>query len=306
LDVEHYLGLRGSDTWSADGNEGQVVVKTLIGEILTERTPSVDRIPVLYRRFASSLRPFDYVLTFNYDVLLERALRAVGKPFRLYPSRHRTDSHSGRILDLDTEEVVVLKLHGSVDWFDRTQHRTLHEDFVRKGFSGGPRHPVFGHERELEVRPVVDSPGYEDDPLSEMFRVGNLDLLYSKDILFHATPWLLAPSTAKILYADRLREFWYGLGGAGAMNFGMAIIGYSLPAGDRYARQIIYEIARNYQTYLWEEDTLGNRKTPLVVVDRRTTLEAQAAFDKLYAFINWERAKRVLDGFDEGVLQLFQ
>ena len=35
LDVEHYLGLRkGRTTWSTDGNEGQVVVKTLIGEIL--------------------------------------------------------------------------------------------------------------------------------------------------------------------------------------------------------------------------------------------------------------------------------
>jgi len=36
LDIEHYLGLRGSDTWSRDGNEGQVVVKTLIGEILID------------------------------------------------------------------------------------------------------------------------------------------------------------------------------------------------------------------------------------------------------------------------------
>lgn len=37
LDVEHYLGLRGSDAWSTDGNEGQIVTKILLGQILTER-----------------------------------------------------------------------------------------------------------------------------------------------------------------------------------------------------------------------------------------------------------------------------
>jgi len=65
LDIEHYLGLRGGDTWSSHGNEGQVVVKTLIGEILTERTPQIERIPQRYLDFASILKPNDLVLTFN-------------------------------------------------------------------------------------------------------------------------------------------------------------------------------------------------------------------------------------------------
>jgi len=38
LDVEHYLGLRGSDTWSSEGNETQVVVKRYIGQIIWEAT----------------------------------------------------------------------------------------------------------------------------------------------------------------------------------------------------------------------------------------------------------------------------
>jgi hypothetical protein len=46
LDVEHYLGLRGSDTWSTHGNKTQVIVKTLIGQILAERTPQADGIAV--------------------------------------------------------------------------------------------------------------------------------------------------------------------------------------------------------------------------------------------------------------------
>lgn len=138
LDVEHYLGLRGSDTWSQDGNETQVLVKTLIGEILTERTPETREIPKLYLDFARLLRPSDVVLTFNYDVLLERALEAAGITYRLFPSRYRNVRPGQAEVDDSKDEVVVLKMHGSVDWFDRTQY-----DQTRLI---NPRHdhPVFG------------------------------------------------------------------------------------------------------------------------------------------------------------------
>ncbi len=71
LDVEHYLGLRRPDTWSEDGNETQVIVKTLIGQILTECTPARNDLPQVYLRFAELLKPDDLVLTFNYDTVLE-------------------------------------------------------------------------------------------------------------------------------------------------------------------------------------------------------------------------------------------
>ena len=34
LDIEHFLGLEGSDTWSSDGNLSQFLVRNLIGELL--------------------------------------------------------------------------------------------------------------------------------------------------------------------------------------------------------------------------------------------------------------------------------
>jgi hypothetical protein len=121
LDIEHYLGLRGSETWSSAGNEGQVVVKTLIGQILAERTPSADKVPELYCDFARVLKPGDCVLTFNYDVLLERALDAAKTPYRLFPCRYDRVGKWGSYVSMGTydSEVVVLKMHGSVDWFDR-------------------------------------------------------------------------------------------------------------------------------------------------------------------------------------------
>ena len=119
LDIEHFLGLRGSDTWSDDGNEGTIVIKTLIGQILAEITPSSAAIPELYKEFAERLEPDDYLLTFNYDNLLESALDAIGKPYRLFSDRYTEVGEYGATVDGSFEEVTILKLHGSIDWFDR-------------------------------------------------------------------------------------------------------------------------------------------------------------------------------------------
>lgn len=61
LDVEHFLKLRGSDTWSSDGNESQLMIKTGIARILYERTPSNP--PPEYRYFARNLNPGDIIFT---------------------------------------------------------------------------------------------------------------------------------------------------------------------------------------------------------------------------------------------------
>ena len=253
LDIEHYLGLRGSDTWSVDGNEAQVVVKTLIAEILAEAMPSVEAVPQLYRRFAAGLQPNDYVLTFNYDVLLEHALESVGKPFRLFPQRFKNVRPGLAEVDTSREEVVILKLHGSIDWFDRTQYSEFEAAFVEQGSHSPPPHPVFANATSLDVVPLVDGPRFPNDPLRHMHRVRKLEDLYQRSFLFRCTPWLLSPSSMKMLYTATLRDFWYGLGDAGTLNFGLAIVGFSLPQHDDYARQVLYRLVTNYQTTYWNE-----------------------------------------------------
>jgi hypothetical protein len=298
LDVEHYLALRGPDTWSDEGNETQVVVKTLIGMVLAERTPSKDRIPDLYLHFARALRPNDIVLTFNYDTLLERALEAVAKPYRLFQDRYENDRDN---------EVVVLKLHGSVDWFDRSSYSQSEETWLRQGNARGPFHPVFNGNPGVKVSRLVDDDSRSaDDPLSSMFRVENIEELYKSNIMFHATPWLLAPSPMKLLYSRKLREFWFGLGGAGQMNFGLGIIGYSIPPGDEYARRILFQLVRNYQRVYWDKDFNGLKKTPLVLVDLRESPSEEEKYRGRYSFVDWQRAKLHMGGFDESVVRLFE
>ena len=119
LDTEHFLGLKGSDTWSEEGNESQLMVRRAIAEILHQRTPS--KPPELYRAFARKLNTSDWVYTFNYDTLLESALEAEGIPYRLFPHRH-SEVGAFNTVDSSREEVVVLKLHGSIDWCDRSSY----------------------------------------------------------------------------------------------------------------------------------------------------------------------------------------
>ena len=170
LDIEHYLGLRGSDTWSDDGNEGQIVVKTLIGEILSTYMPSRDSIPELYLEFARCLQPRDYILTFNYDVLLERALDAVGKPYRLFPYRYSSVSRFSGIIDNSNEEVTILNLHGSIDWFDKSRFIDRIKSQEEHGLSTLPRDSVFNGVEDWGLTQIVDGPRHTDDPLLTMYR----------------------------------------------------------------------------------------------------------------------------------------
>ncbi len=248
LDVEHYLGLRGSDTWSQDGNEGTIVTKFLIGKILARCINAIQEVPQLYLEFARRLQPHDTVITFNYDTLLERALDAAGMPYRLFPTRFKSVGEFGGPADDSREEMVILKVHGSIDWFDRSEfQRRIARHESQK--APPPEDIVFSHEAALGLERLIDGPRPNADPLKNVFRAKNLKALYAKNLLFMATPRILPPSAAKLLYATQMNDFWEGMGSAGYYNFGMAIVGFSLPVQDDYARQILYELVTNYQRY---------------------------------------------------------
>lgn len=203
------------------------------------------------------------------------------------------------------DEVVILKFHGSIDWFDRTQYSEWEEGYRRAGSDSRPTHPVFGESGDnLTRRKLIDGPRIPDDPLDEVYRVLDIESLYQRRWMFLATPWLLAPSTMKIVYASKLADFGHGLGNAGVLNFGLAIVGYSLPPQDDYARQAVYSVVTNYQTEYWGKEVFERTKTPLVIVDSRGTEEDIRAFKERYRFVDWDRATTYFGGFDETSLSL--
>jgi len=122
LSIDHCLRLRGSDTWSDSGNEDQLMLRWCIGAVLHKRTPSAEKTPTLYFDFAKRLKPKDVVVTFNYDRILENVLDHLCIPYRLVPD-YISESHPGHdVIDSEREsgEIVLLKVHGSVDWIDTT------------------------------------------------------------------------------------------------------------------------------------------------------------------------------------------
>jgi hypothetical protein len=304
LDVEHYLGLRGGDTWSEDGNEGTIVTKFLIGHILARHINGLKDLPELYLEFAKRLDLRDTIITFNYDTLLERALDAVDKPYRLFSTRFESISElGGGAIDDSRDEVVILKAHGSIDWFDRSpfERRIVwHERQKAPPKAPPPEDIIFSHEATLGLERIVDGPRNDTDPLRNVYRARNLKALYAKNLLFMATPRILPPSASKLLYATRMNDFWEGMGNAGYSNFGMAIIGFSLPTQDEYARQILYEWVTNYQRYNWDKDEfgLGRNKTPLAIVDFFPDTASEARFRERYRFVDWSRAHVSGKGFD--------
>jgi hypothetical protein len=306
LDVEHYLGLRGSDTWSSEGNETQVLIKTLIGEILSERTPTADCVPDLYLRFARALKPPDLVLTFNYDVLLDRALEAAGVSYRLFPDRFEDVGDLSATVDSSRDEVIVLKMHGSIDWFDRSAYERLEDRRLKSGLRPGHGHPVFDHVDELGVIPLTEGPRFAGDPLQKIYRITDVRRLYESRPLFRATPVLLNPSSLKLIYSESFRSFWDGLGRAGVLNFALGIIGFSLPNQDEYVRQVVYRLVKNYQNLYWDEPALEHRKTPVVLVDFRKTPESKVALLERYRFIRQDRARFYWGGLDETALSILE
>ncbi|MBS0410131.1 MAG: SIR2 family protein [Proteobacteria bacterium] len=305
LDIEHHLGLRGKDTWSDAGNEGQIVIKTLIGQILTERTPAAGSVPDLYVEFARKLRPDDYVLTFNYDVLLERALEQAGVPYRLFPNRYKDVSDYSATIDDSRQEVVVLKVHGSVDWFDRRRYERFRHTYAVQGLDPDQTPDrIFNPSQGWYLTPVVEGPRHDDDPLVSLYRLRQVEAYYWDPDWFLNTPSLISPSTQKLVYSSYVREFWNGLGRAGWGNFRLVVIGYSLPKHDDYARQVLYRVARNYQSDNSDlSDYLKIERDPLVLVDYRPDAAGLEDLKQRYAFVDWSKAMLHPTGFDLSVVE---
>ena len=304
LDVEHALGFRGGDSITSEGNETQLIVKKLIGQILQERMPRLPcDLPSLYLEFAAHLGPGDRVLTFNYDTLLEQALTAVGKPFRLFPNRFESvdPRHGYGVLDNSLEEVVVLKLHGSVDWFDRAPYEEV------MAAVGDPKYvpkwyPHFADSNPYALAPLLEGLQMPDDPMLRIHRMRNLSAYYSQPFV-PQPPFVLTPSASKILYFELLKPLWGGIGGAGGLNLGMAIIGYSLPPHDAHARQAIYRLTDNYTHFEPDLEIGGVKKLPLRIVNLAHNDSDVSEFRSRYGFIDWSRTETSLDGFGDAAIE---
>lgn len=101
-------------------------------------------------------------------------------------------------------------------------------------------------------------------------------------------------------------DFWNGLALDGGPNFGMAIIGFSMPSHDEYLRQIIYCLVKNYQNRYWKDNSFGITKTPLLIIDKRTTPQSQRELFDRYRFVDRDKATMYLDGLNDESIELLR
>jgi hypothetical protein len=215
-----------------------MIVKTLIGQILAEKMPK--QLPDLYLQFARKLCPGDIVITFNYDPLVENACDAVGVQYRLVQARYTRVYQSGLAeIDTSTKEVVILKLHGSIDWFDRRPYRLRLEEVEKDGFTSHHlTDPIFNTPRGWALVPVAEGDRPEYEPLREVFRLREIKEFYQNPPWFLDAPVLITPSTMKIGYAGQFKDLWWGLDTVGIESLRMAIH-WILASGARRVRSAV-------------------------------------------------------------------
>lgn len=277
LDWEHILRMKGSDTFSEQGNQAGLQLRWAIGKVLHDAMPAA--IPDLYVEFARHLTVSDTVMTLNYDVLLERALDSVGLPYRRYPSRYSEIYDLYSVVDSGhPQELVISKLHGSVDW---TVFTGREEDL------------------RLGLTPLVEGPRPSGDPLARIgvIPAAQLAAYYSAPRgWWENPPLLLPPSTAKPLAGSPLIPLWDGIGLYAYMRGGFSVIGCSLPPGDPYVLQLVHHIATDYVAGRQRGGVLWPQRQMKVVDLRRNDAEVQAFRDR-FRFFDAGHTDFILRGF---------
>lgn len=288
---KHYLQLLGSREPYEHGSVSIVAARRAIQRILIDCTP-ID-VPALYQNFANHLTPNDLVLTFNYDTLLEQSLDAIGKPYSLTPEwwLERGSSESGY------NYVDLLKLHGSIDWYDRKFHDEALEYYDEKGYNVPDCDPIFGPNPTVQVDPLSKGDAGEmgQHILSRVFRVSNHSHYFPLDgkRFSHVVPFVLPLAYDKLLGHDPIVDLWRSLHHNLDAFSTIIVIGYSMPHADSYAYEALGKLFVDYQAggqrTLWEQ-----RRVPIQII---TKAESEADVFKSLPFLNSTSTQVWCNGF---------
>jgi hypothetical protein len=216
-------GSRASTMTQTARNKTRQDMRVMISELFRALRSDTAR---LYRRIARErIQPGDTTITFNYDVALERELSDTG----LW---HVSDGYTFNVLGNDAphSKVRVLKLHGSSNWLDVffNGHQGL---FQAGSDSLGTRPVIFPAELTF-----LGCDSSARDSLAPVQRAA-------------ALPAIIMPIRTKRFYqrttfGDERLEFWDHLWSQAALALSasekVVIVGYSMPAADQRARELIF------------------------------------------------------------------
>ena len=307
LDIEHFLELKGKDTFSEAGNRGQIILKVLIAKIIFQIQQIIPSEKLkLYDDFCLSLHETDIIISFNYDTLIEDSLKRVGKEYRLFPDRLKYENGSF-FIDTEVEEVVLLKMHGSINWFDKTSYDKIC-DYRKENNVPDPynvRGQIFSQPKLLDIKKLLKGEYFKDDPLQNLYIVNNLYEYFRTQILLFNPPLIISPSFSKMVYLNPIKSFWNSFNQAGAFNSSLNIIGFSFPIHDQYLMQPISRVIMNFQKYSQYNSmdvARMHKKHKLRVIDLQQGEQAEKQFKEKLSFINWDDTDFISDGFNKNAV----
>lgn len=299
LDVEHFLKLKGSDTWSDIGNEAQIIIRNLICKVLHEAMSNTTAEQYdLYKSFAQRLKPGDLIITFNYDTLLEQVLSNLGKHYRF----HYLCSFPPPIDYDEGKDIIIFKMHGSMNWFDISHFDNFNTKLRENDLYVQPRNVIFNDNRRV-FKPVkifkyVSNP---DSPLRQIYQIAKVGEYLNLSDEITICPLIISPSYTKVAYLNPLKDLWFSFNQMAIVSETLAIIGFSLPPHDDYLRIPIYRLVHNFQHVEYKG---FKKKTKLKIVDLKETENEIKQFKRDYSFVNWDKTDVHFKGFDEEAIDM--
>lgn len=299
---KHFLKLLGSKEYFSHASRTIAFVRLIIQEILSQPVDAGAK--GLYEKFCSALIPNDFVLTFNYDTVLEDTLDDLGIPYTLTPEwwldhekRHKAKG------DQNAEFVNILKLHGSIDWYDRRYYDETRACYESSDFDVPDKDPLFGRNARIPIEPLSRDEvvsGYGDELLSRVFRVPNhREYFPFRSGSYTEVPFLLPPAYDKILGHDPIRELWSNMHRTLDAFSMMIIIGYSMPSYDNYAYEALGRLILDYQAG-GDKNYWGQPRIPLQIITMASSEEE--VLDSI-PFLNPEHTQIWTSGFNDDAIK---
>jgi len=207
----------GGERWSENGSREKMALRYYLAKTIVAHTPEPTEVPDLYIEFAKQLRPRDFIISFNWDGLLEVSLEAIGKPYTYDSS--------------DENAITISKLHGSVNW-------RLGEP---KRLDGSP--PVLPWQRLDFGSGMMDRSLYASRELLDIHSWQRFRPLGEVD------PYLVLPGYGKAFDVRANAPLWYKPEHAFAFTHDVYIIGLSVAHDDFLVRSFFLSNLPYIQDY---------------------------------------------------------
>jgi hypothetical protein len=247
-----YIELReygGGERWTNAGSREKLALRFYLAKTIAEHTPLEVDLPDLYLEFAKQLHDRDIVISFNWDCLLEVALRKLGKS---YTYNFNIDG-----------SIQLCKLHGSINWRLDTPNNlgkpTNTLDWQSLEFTGG----------------MLDTEIYFTHALLDYAIWSNYPTLGEIE------PFLVLPGYGKAFDVRSNAVLWYKPEIAFSMTHDVFIIGLSLAPDDFFIRSLFlsnlpyidsFSDIKGRRIYIINPDKNCERNYNFVLSDNHSTL----------------------------------